>query len=165
MERLGNMTGGIGPRPGAENSVLEAAFLEHRTPLLRLAWMLTGSRADAEDVVQSVFVRYGSVTPPPDNPRAYLRRMVVNAVHDLARRTLRMTTSARLVDEVDSGTELRDIWAAVQELPEDQREVIVLHYHDDLTQEEIAAALDCPIGTVRSRISRGLARLRLECHD
>ena len=46
-----------------------------------------------------------------------------------------------------------------------QRAALVLRYYEDLSQEEIARVLDCPIGTVKSQLSRGLARLREECRD
>lgn len=159
------MTSGICPHEDADRMALEDVYLEHRTALLRLAWMLTGNRPDAEDVVQNAFVRYGRIASAPDNPGAYLRKMVVNAVHDLARRAARADATARLFNAVEAGPELGEMWDAVQRLPKDQREVLILRYHDDLSHEEIADAIGCPIGTVRSRISRGLARLREVCHD
>jgi RNA polymerase sigma factor (sigma-70 family) len=144
---------------------LEAVYLEHRTPLLRLAWLLTGSRMDAEDVVHDVIVRYGRIDAPPDNPRAYLRKMVVHAIHDLSRKEARTVVGHRTADPADPGPDVVEVWEAVRHLHEDLREAVVLRYHDDMSQKEISQLLGLPIGTVRSRISRGLSQLREVLHD
>lgn len=142
-----------------------AVYLEHRTALLRLAWLLTGSRMDAEDVVQDVIVRYGRIGASPDNPRAYLRKMVVHAIHDLSRREARAVAGDRTPDPADPGPDSVEMWEAVRQLPERLREAVVLRYHDDLSQGEISQLLGLPLGTVRSRISRGLSQLREVLHD
>ena len=61
--------------------------------------------------------------------------------------------------------EVRDdsLLVALRRLPIHQRAAIVLRYYHDLSQEEIAHVLDCPVGTVKSQLSRGLARLRRDC--
>ena len=145
---------------GTKHAGLEALYREHQTMLLRLAWLLTRNRLDAEDVVQGVFVRYSRIDEPPANPRAYLRMMVVNAARDLGQEHRRAGSAQIVADGISNSPEVFEIWDALQELPDDQRVVLILRYHDDLSHEEISHILDCPIGTVRSRISRGLARLR-----
>ena len=154
------------PLPAAtEPSGLERAFREHWTPLVRLAWLMTSSRNDAEDVVQAAFLRFTVVRPIPDVPGAYLRRMVVNGVHDLFRRRAVERRLTPGPDHVALDPDLREIWDAVQRLRPPHREVIVLRYYADLSAEEIATLLGCPLGTVRSRLARALSSLREVCRE
>jgi RNA polymerase sigma factor (sigma-70 family) len=67
-------------------------------------------------------------------------------------------------DPVDVATS-DALLVALRRLPLQQRAAVVLRYYNDLSQEEIARVLDCPVGTVKSQLSRGLARLRRECAD
>ena len=159
-----SVDGEVLPDGEVVNRDVEEAYREFAPSLLRLAWLLTSSRPDAEDVLQSVFVRYGRIESRPLRPDAYLRAMVVNAVHDLHRSRARAERfGARAEpDHVEVDPEAIEVWDAVQRLPQEQREVLVLRYNDDLSTEEISEVLDCPVGTVRSRLSRGLARLRRE---
>lgn len=163
--RLSHVKSDAGLREGASLAGLEAAYLEHCGALLRLAWVLTGSRVDAEDVVHDVLIRYGGMETPPDNPRAYLRKMVIHGVHDLSRKQARAVVGFPISDPRDLGPDVVEVWDAVRQLPGELREVIVLRYHDDMSQEEISQVLGLPIGTVRSRISRGLSYLREVLHD
>lgn len=152
------------PRQDLVGEAIEAVYREHHNSLLRFAWLLTGRREDAEDVVHGTFLRFAQVEPEPTNPGAYLRTMVMNAIKDLRRERGRYSP-APLPDLPQFSPESQELWDVLRVLSDDQREVIVLRYHDDLTQEEIAQVLDCPIGTVRTRISRGLSRLRKAYHD
>lgn len=163
-KRLSPVRSDTRPRGGAHDA-LEAAYVQHRTALLRLAWLLTGSRADAEDVVHDVMIRYGGMAVLPENPRAYLRTMVVHAIQDRSRKEARAVVGIRASDSGDQSPDLVEVWDAVRHLPGELREAIVLRYHDDMSQEEIAQVLGLPIGTVRSRISRGLSHLREVLHD
>lgn len=152
------------PDEGVTNGEVEQVYRALGPSLMRLAWLLTSNRADAEDVLQSVFARYGRLECRPERPDAYLRAMVVNAVRDVYRARARTERVGAPADQVpaEADPEVVEVWDAVRRLPQDQREVLVLRYHDDLSTEEIAGVLDCPVGTVRSRLSRGLARLRRE---
>jgi RNA polymerase sigma-70 factor (sigma-E family) len=150
-----------GPVTGGD---VEMAYRALGPSLMRLAWLLTSCRADAEDVLQNVFARYGRLECRPARPDAYLRTMVVNSARDVYRSRARADRLVESVedDPVEADPEVIEVWDAVQRLPRDQREVLVLRYHDDLSTEEVAEVLGCPVGTVRSRLSRGLARLRKE---
>jgi RNA polymerase sigma-70 factor (sigma-E family) len=152
------------PDRGVTTGEVESAYRELGPSLMRLGWLLTSNRTDAEDVLQNVFTRYGRLESRPERPDAYLRAMVVNAVRDLYRSRARDERFGQPVDDepVEADPEMIEVWDAVQRLPQDQREVLVLRYHDDLSTEDIAEVLQCPVGTVRSRLSRGLARLRKE---
>jgi RNA polymerase sigma-70 factor (ECF subfamily) len=126
---------------------------------------VTGSVAEAEDVVQEAFVR-GLDHPRrmlgADNPEAWLRTVAVNLARSRWRRAQRLVGLApRLVEEPrDSDTDGNvDLLQALRELPAGQREVIALHHLADLTVEQVADTLGLPTGTVKARLSRGRATL------
>ena len=87
---------------GTKHAALEALYRKHQTMLLRLAWLLTGNRLDAEDLVQAVFLRYSRIDQPPANPKAYLRTMVVNAARDLGREHGRESPSQIVPDGISN---------------------------------------------------------------
>ena len=141
---------------------------EHR--LLRLALMLSGSRHNAEDLVQSVLARahrqwerIGGL----EHPEAYLRTMVVNEY--LGWRRLLKNREVPLAEPIerpaydDFGARQaqRDAtWRLLTRLPRKQRAVLVLRYYEDLPDQEIAAILGVAPATVRSNAARALATLR-----
>jgi RNA polymerase sigma-70 factor (sigma-E family) len=140
--------------------------------LLRLAYTLTGNRADAEDVVQEALARalprWSRISAVEDID-AYVRRMVVNAHTSWWRRFHRRESPVESV--ADSAVpekgrvepdERRRIWLACQALPEVQRTAVVLRYYEQLEYAEIAALTGVREGSVRSRVSRGIAALRAE---
>lgn len=142
--------------------------------LLRLAYTLTGNGPDAEDVVQDALARAlprWSRIVAVDDVDAYVRRMVVNAHTSRWRRWRRRETPVATVHDVDlpvvedggrpEHDERRRIWAACRALPEAQRTAVVLRYYEQLEYAEIAALTGVREGSVRSRVSRGLAVLRV----
>lgn len=147
------------------------AWVAARGPsLLRLAMVLTGNPADAEDVVQDALSRalprWSRIATLAD-PDAYVRRMVVNAHTSWWRRFRRRESPAPDVDpggEVAPPTvafdEHRRLWLACRALPEPQRTAVVLRYYEQLEYAEIAELTGVREGSVRSRVSRGLAALR-----
>lgn len=143
--------------------VLEETYRELRLPLLRLAFLLTGSRETAEDLVQSAFAAAHPRWQQIVDPQAYLRRSVVNLAKDGQRRDYRMRRLLRPEAEpVTSIPELDETWALVRRLPATQRAVVVLHYYEDLPLVEIGHLLDRPASTVRSDLRRAHTRLRKE---
>jgi RNA polymerase sigma-70 factor (sigma-E family) len=140
-------------------------FATNRVEMVRLAHLITGSNAVAEDVVQEAFVALRRHWPRVDNPGGYLRTSVVNrARQQLRRRDVeRRGTAADPVDRRLTGDpELDDTWAALCRLPPRQRAVLALRFYEDLPYAEIAGILGCRVGTVKSNLHRGLARLRKE---
>ena len=137
------------------------------TALLRTAYLLTGDRRDAEDLLQTALERtsrhWSSIYRSPD---AYVRRVMANAVTSRWRRK----GAAELPlfdDQVPSPGDaiaaiaVRDaLVRGLLALPARQRAVLVLRYFDELSEAETAAAMQCSVGTVKSQASRGLARLR-----
>ena len=145
----------------SETATLEQTYRELRLPLLRLAFLLTGSRETAEDVVQNAFASAQPRWHRIDDPRAYLRRSVVNLVKDGQRRELRRRRLLRPEPEpVTTIPEIDETWSSIRRLPATQRAVVVLHYYEDLPLVEIAHLLNRPASTVRSDLHRALARLR-----
>ncbi|PVG84710.1 SigE family RNA polymerase sigma factor [Nocardioides gansuensis] len=147
-----------------------SSYMAARQPaLLRTAYLLTGDRASAEDLVQTALAKlYLSWDKLRDHGAVdgYARRILVNEHNSLWRRawkrkehTTETLPEAPHVDEYDEG--LRgELWDFVQTLPPKQRSVIVLRYYEDLSEAEIAAALGVSVGTVKSQASRALAALR-----
>ena len=137
--------------------------------LLRLAYTLTGNKADAEDVVQEALSRalprWGRISRV-GNVDAYVTRMVVNAHTSWWRRFRRRESPVEQVrDSVAAPAGLHHddragLWAACQSLPEPQRTAIVLRYYEQLEYAEIAELTGVREGSVRARVSRGLATLR-----
>ena len=146
-----------------------SAFATSRWPgLVRLAFGLTGDRGLAEDIAQMAlaraYVAWRRVSRA-DDPDAYLRRILVNASHRRFRRR-RVTEQpgdppeTPVEGHADLVGERAALLAALRQLPVRQRAVVVLRYWEDLSDAQIAAALACSPGTVRSQLSRALAKLR-----
>jgi RNA polymerase sigma-70 factor (sigma-E family) len=130
------------------------------TDMARLAYLLTGSMETAHDLVQDSFVRLHGKWDRVSEPRAYLRRTVVNACRSHHRRVhvQRRHSATSRIDAVDLGAD--EMTDAIAALPYRQRAAIVLRFWHDSSQAEIAAALGCRPGTVGSLIYRALAELR-----
>jgi len=151
--------------PGAVT--LTAFAAQHSLGLTRFAYVLTGDRQLAEDLVQDCFLalhrRFGE-TLPIEAPVAYARRVIANGQ---ASRMRRMASTETITDTVpDAGVDASDLseqdaaWRMLATLPTRQRAVLVLRYYSDLTDDEIARTLGCRVGTVRSLAARAFAVLR-----
>jgi RNA polymerase sigma-70 factor (sigma-E family) len=155
----------------AEQGRLADLYARHAPAAGRLAYLLTGDSHLAEDLTQEAFVRAFGRFRDLRQPEAfewYLRRTVVNLTrsHFRRRRTERdyLARQARreeLTLPADPG-ERDAMWHVLQQLPPKQRTAIVLRYYEDLSDAQVAHAMGCPIGTVKSLIHRGLERLRAE---
>ncbi len=140
-------------------------ILEARQPLLRLAYVLTGSSTYAEDVVQDVMEQaLRKVGAPIEHPGAYLRTMVINRVRTLGRKAAKdRVLVGDLVSEDPRVVELADL---LLKLKVPARTVLVLRYYEQWSIPEIARALKKPEGTVKSIVFRALAELKKELsHD
>ena len=143
-------------------------FYETEIGRLRaLAYRLTGSWSEAEDLAQEAMVRtYRAWRRIIDRerPEVYARAVLVNRHRSLVRRALVEARHAVLRDAPPAPGEpdgdAREIWDELARLPLRQRQALVLHFYEDLPQTEIARILGCPSGTVNSLVHRGLARLR-----
>ncbi|GAA4287798.1 RNA polymerase sigma factor SigE [Georgenia daeguensis] len=155
----------------------EQIVVEHSPRVYRLAYRLTGNKADAEDLTQETFVRvFRSLHKyEPGNFEGWLHRITTNLFLDQARRRTRVRmdpigeATERLPAAHDSGEPERgfehahldlDVQAALDALPPKYRAAVVLCDIEGLSYEEIAATLGIKMGTVRSRIHRARAMLR-----
>jgi RNA polymerase sigma-70 factor (sigma-E family) len=141
----------------------------HRRAWLNSAWMLTGDWDLAEDLVQGALLR----TYPhwhriaAEAPDAYVRRVIINLHASWWRRRWRreLPTSdvpeqANAVDQYGAVDQRDRVLAALRDLAPRQRATVVLRYFDDLPEAEIAAILNCSLGTVKSQLAKALANLR-----
>jgi RNA polymerase sigma-70 factor (sigma-E family) len=149
-------------------TAFDAFVGERRDSLLRTAFLLTGDRGRAEDLVQAAlmetFRRWPRLRERTD-PVGYARKALVSRHIDTVRR--RSSREVPIDFWAEPGADRLAIRAALLDLPPRMRAVLVLRFFDDLTEASTAALLGCSIGTVKSTAARGLARLRevLADHD
>ena len=152
----------------------DAAFTEYlharQASLLRTAYLLTGDRHQAEDVLQTSLAKlYLAWDKVNDRGAvdAYVRRIMVNENNSLWRRAWKRREHATEVvpegdphhDAYDDGTN-DELWRVVQTLPPKARSVVVLRYYEQMSEAEVADALGISVGTVKSQCSRALSALR-----
>jgi RNA polymerase sigma-70 factor (sigma-E family) len=135
------------------------------TELLHTAYLLTGSVATAEDLVQTCLLKVMPRFERIAEPMPYLRRSMVNQRTSWWRALRREMLSAEPPEPDEPGpqweyTERSALMAQLARLPERMRAVLVLRYWEDLSEADTAEILGCSVGTVKSQASRGLARLR-----
>ena len=138
--------------------------------LFRLAYLLTGDEANAEDLLQSAmersYARWNRLSRM-DAPEAYVRKLMLNALISTRRRPgwsrewLRDVLPDRPLPPPDADVVDHELlWPLVCALPERQRAVVVLRYYEDLTEVETAQILGCAPGTVKSQSHDAMRALR-----
>jgi len=150
-----------------------ARLLQNEIPRLRrYARALSRDAARADDLVQSCLVRAIAkehLWEPGTDLRAWLFTILHNQNVSEIRRSVREGVLVAVEDvapvltvapRAGASLQLRDLERAIRLLPEEQRQVILLVGLEGMRYEEVAAVLDIPIGTVRSRLSRGREMLR-----
>jgi RNA polymerase sigma factor (sigma-70 family) len=150
--------------PSVRRHSFEDVYRQEWAGAVRLAWLLTGSRWTAEDMVQDAFLamsRRGSV----ENPRAYLRAVLVNASRSRLRHLQVERRHGSDLAPITMDPEFDDLLVAIRKIPERQRTALVLRYYVDLSVEQVAATMGCRATTAKSLIQRGLANLRKEVSD
>jgi RNA polymerase sigma-70 factor (ECF subfamily) len=144
-------------------------FDEHHALLFRFAYRLTGSAADAEDVVQACFVELLKPECTYDAARAPLRAWLLGIVRNQSLKRLRERAEPALPRRADATSpehetlrsEIEDaVRCAVLALPETQREVLILAHYEQLPLAEAAEILNLDVGAVKSRLQRARASLR-----
>ena len=151
----------------------EAAFLrlvdEHQLPLFRFAWRLTGSAVDAEDVVQECFLALLRPNCGFDPSRTNIRTYLFGAVRNQSFKHLRrreqgvareQTDHCTPETEVLRGEMAKAVGGAIAQLPDTQREVLLLAHYEQLSLAEIAEITQLEVTAVKSRLQRARASLR-----
>jgi RNA polymerase sigma-70 factor (sigma-E family) len=139
-------------------------------PLLQAAWLLTGDWQLAEDLLQTslvkVYLAWGRIRRD-GNAEAYARRVLVTTYVTGRRRRWRTEVATATLPDQPQRTDAfatvdlrRAVTDALSGLPRRQRAVVVLRYYCDLPEREVAEALGCSEGTVKSQAAKGLAALR-----
>ena len=147
----------------------ESYVTRRHAALLRTAYLLTGDQHTAEDLVQTALARAWLAWPrirEPAGVDAYVRRILINTQRSFWRRRrvhelLVGSVPEARASQVDATSDLHQVlWAALAELPRQQRVTLVLRYYEDLSNAEIAEVLGVSVGTAKSNASRALAALR-----
>ena len=151
-------------------AIFDEVYAAHYVPLVRLAYVTTGSRSAAEDVVQEVFVEWLRRFDDVREPVPYLRRAVVSRCTSWVRRRVLERRHDLAADRLappqppPDGTTAA-VRAALTRLNPRQRSVVFLRYYLDLPVDEIAVAVGCRPGTVKSLLHRSLAALQEHLDD
>ena len=157
-----------------DESAFEALYFRYRDWVVSRAWRITGNGEDALDVLQETFLYlFGKF--PGFELRARMTTFLYPAVRNLSLerlrkrgRTVPLDGEAGDVeppepparDTRDIGAERRELAETVRGLPAAEREIVILRFCDEMSLQEIAQALGCPLGTVKSRLHSALSRLR-----
>jgi RNA polymerase sigma-70 factor (sigma-E family) len=169
-EERGTMVGEMAEE-GVERGSLSDLYLAYAPDGIRLAFLLTGDRALAEDLVQDAFARLVGHLRHLREPNAfwtYLRRTIVNLAsshfrHRRVERAYLERMAAAPSPVTNDNDELDETMHRVLlGLPQRQRAAIVLRFYEDLTDVQTADVLGCSSGTIRSLVSRGMKTLREE---
>jgi RNA polymerase sigma factor (sigma-70 family) len=162
---------------GGDVGAYEELVRRHSAAAVRLAHAICGSAADAEDAAQEAFVKAYGALPRfrAEAPlRPWLFRIVANEAKNRRRSAGRRGRLSLVVagrrevpaagpeDAALATVEATAVMTAVAALPDRDREIVSYRYFAGLSERETAAALGCPVGTVKSRLARALDRLRAD---
>ncbi len=162
--------GRMSTKVAARDAEFTAYLHARQLSLLRTAYLLTGDRHQAEDILQTslakLYLSWDTVRDR-DSVDAYVRRIMVNENNSLWRRgwkkreyaAERIPEGSPHHDAYDEGSSAA-LWAVVSTLPPKARAVVVLRYYEQLSEAETADVLGISIGTVKSQSNRALAALR-----
>jgi RNA polymerase sigma-70 factor, ECF subfamily len=159
-----------------DEGAIAALYDRYRLILFGLILRILHSQPEAEDVLQEVFLQVWRRASDFDEQRGrpftwlvtLARSRAIDRLRSLASRDRTVTEAARatpdiIVDAADDAMKSEQgaiVRRALDELPEEQRRALVLAYFEGLTQSEIAARLNSPLGTVKTRMRSGMIRLR-----
>jgi RNA polymerase sigma-70 factor (sigma-E family) len=155
----------------ADGEGMADLYARHVPAGLRLAYLLTGDRSQAEDLTHDAFVRcVGRFSHLRAHQAfdAYLRRAIVN-LHTSRLRRLRLERrtieheghrAGGLTASMPDVAERDEVWRALASLPARQRAALVLRFYEDLSERDTASVLGCSLAAVKSLVARGSGALR-----
>ena len=152
-----------------DTEAFEKLYYRYRDWVYRLAWRITGNRADALDVLQETFIYLLGKFPGfelTSSVTTFLYPAVRHISITIKSKKTRIKSDEdmpeELVEAASQQTELSrsELSAVLAILPDQQREILLMRFVDDMSLQEIAAALKIPIGTVKSRLHNSLNTLR-----
>jgi RNA polymerase sigma factor (sigma-70 family) len=147
------------PAPAAWDTDLVEVYRVHYGRLVRLAYLLTGHNAVAEEIVQDAFLATHRLDRRVRDPYTYVRRAVVNRCRSWGRRyTVERAHRPSPPDHAHLAVD--EMWDVLATLTVRQRTAIVLRFYEDMSDDRIAEILGCRPSTVRSAIHRGLLSMR-----
>jgi RNA polymerase sigma factor (sigma-70 family) len=161
---------------GNRQLVLNELYERHALQALRLAFVLTGNRPVAEDLMQEAFARAFDRLESIRDPEAfggYIRATILNlarrrhhrtwlerrSLTRYAQREFTQATDAPAIDERDR------IWSALQNLPYRQRAALVLRYYEDLSERDAADVLGVSLAALKGLVARGAKSLRIDLSE
>jgi RNA polymerase sigma-70 factor (sigma-E family) len=164
------MTTDVGALERVAGGRLADLYEQHASEATRLAYLLTGDRSLAEDLVQDAFVRLAGRfldLRDAEGFAHYLRRTMVNLTNSWYRRRKverayleRQSSRVSGHQAAPDIAERDELWRGLQRLNVKQRTAIVLRFYLDLSEEQTADSMSIPRGTVKSLVSRGIATMR-----
>jgi RNA polymerase sigma-70 factor (ECF subfamily) len=154
---------------GGDLDAFEALYRRYRDWVYRLAWRFTGNRADALDVLQETFTYLLGKFPGFEltaSMTTFLYPVVRHVSSTICNKKSRFTSEEEVLNELVAPESERrehyrsELAAVLVVLPDEQREVLLMRFVDDMSLQEISAVLDIPLGTVKSRLHNALTFLR-----
>ena len=157
------MIEGLGRADGDE-SAFAALYNRHKQWVINLAFRFTGDRDEARDVLQDTFSYLLRKIPITLTAKltTFLYPVVRHRAMELRRKRRPGVGEAYLADVATDDPQLDELRQLIRRLPAGQQEVVVMRFVDDLSLEEIAHALQIPLGTVKSRLHNAIANLRTD---
>ena len=152
-----------------DSEAFESLYSRYRDWVFNLAWRFTGNQQDSLDVLQETFTYLLNKFPGfslTASMTTFLYPVVKHLALNMRRKNRRFISGEENLDEIpttisdDSPEHRSELAVVLNILPEQQREVLLMRFVDDMDLKEIAAALDIPIGTIKSRLHRALNTLR-----
>ncbi|MFC1998317.1 RNA polymerase sigma factor [Chloroflexota bacterium] len=158
----------------------EKVFQQYKDKVFKTAYLVVGNVQEAEDILQEVFIKvyeqFGSYDVSKGSMSTWLHRITVN--HCISKKRKKHVMSYSSDEMEDRGIELaespveipeellikdeesRQVWQAIKSIDEKHRAVLALRYFDGLSYDDIAKALNIPLGTVKSRLNMAIKNLR-----
>ena len=150
--------------PAYESPSCEDLYEKYGKLLFRISYAILCSREDAEDAVQEVFYKYLVKQPifrDADHEQAWFLRVASNQSKDmLRRRKIRTTVTLEEIEEYEIAPEQATILQDLFSLPETYKMVMILHYLEDLSVQDIARSQGLSVSAVKMRLARGREMLK-----